>query len=72
MNSLRIPEVFISLLRSRRFIAVGAKSPCIATGVSALVMVLVVAIPQLAPLEDGLVSVIVAVILTLLEVPMVI
>jgi hypothetical protein len=63
MNNLRIPEAFTSLLRSRRFIA---------AVVSLLVMVLVVAVPQLEPLEDGLVSIVVSVILALLEVPTVI
>ena len=72
MSNVRIPEAFINLLRSRRFIA---------AAVSLLVMVLVVAVPQaqsprkaagVEPLEDGLVSIIVSVILALLEVPLVV
>ena len=58
MNNLRIPEAFISLLRSRRFIV---------AAVSTLVMLLVVAVPQLDLLEEGLVSLIVSVILALLD-----
>ena len=63
MNELRIPEAFINLLRSRRFIA---------AVIGLLVMVLVVAVPQLEPLEDGLVSIIVSVILALLDAPLVV
>jgi hypothetical protein len=60
MSSLKIREAFINLMRSRRFVA---------AGVSVLVMLLVVAVPQLEPLEDGLVSVIVNAILVLLGAP---
>jgi hypothetical protein len=63
MSNVRIPEALINLLRSRRFIA---------AVVGLLVMVLVVAVPQLEPLEDGLVSIIVSIILALLEVPLVV
>jgi hypothetical protein len=63
MNNLRISEAFMSLLRSRRFIA---------AVVTLAVMVLVVAVPQLEPLEEGLVNIIVSIILALLEAPLVV
>ena len=63
MNNLRIPGAFISLLRSRRFIA---------AVVSVVVMLLVVVVPDLEPLEEGLVSIIVNVILALLDAPAVV
>ena len=63
MNDLKVPEAITSLLRSRRFVA---------AVMSLLVMLLVVAVPQLEPLEEGLVSIIVKVILVLLEAPLVV
>jgi hypothetical protein len=63
MKRLKIPESFTDMLRSRRFIAAGA---------SILVMSLVVAVPELEPLEDGLVSLMVNVIVALLDAPVVV
>jgi hypothetical protein len=60
MNELKIPEAFMGLLRSRRFVA---------AAVSMLVMLLVVAIPQLEPLQDRLVNIVVSIILALLGAP---